>query len=229
MTKKLCIAFMFSLLLLMLTPISSLASDDYFDDLMLDDPFLEVDEFEIFYDEEYENSNELLDPNTISNDVGIMGGGNCTRTYPGTGVCALPGDILYTSKSLDTAFVGHVGMINTSSNIAHVIPAGFRNGDSFSDWRNRFGSGQTTVYRYNNVGRAYSAATQVPELRNAFSRYRIGTNRYDKKNSYCSKMIWQAYDGAGVTLRGWTNSGLIEAIPPRNLVNQSYFKRVATS
>ncbi|WP_368502772.1 YiiX/YebB-like N1pC/P60 family cysteine hydrolase (plasmid) [Alkalihalophilus sp. As8PL] len=228
MKKNLCFAFLLSFLVLIFVPGSILASND---EINWDEPFFEVKEFEVFYDEEYENSDDLLDPNTIESDFSIMGGGNCSRTYPGTNTCVLPGDVLYTSKSPSTGFVGHVGIVNTSSNVAHVLTAaggGFRTNDTVNEWRNRFQAGQTRVYRYNNASRAYNAATKISGIRNNFVQYGIGTNRYDQRYNYCSKMIWQAYSLGGVTLRGWTNTGQVEFISPWNLVNQSYFTRVAT-
>ena len=64
------------------------------------------------------------------------------------------------------------------------------------DWIDLYDEGCTTVYRHNNINVANSAAIwanqkYMSEYRNA--TYRITNDLFSFSETYCSKIVWQAY------------------------------------
>ena len=47
-------------------------------------------------------------------------------TYPGTSVQVKAGDVLVSSVGLDTKFVGHVGIVDDTGYVVHMVPGGMR-------------------------------------------------------------------------------------------------------
>ncbi|MGE6575954.1 hypothetical protein [Paenibacillus xylanexedens] len=127
-------------------------------------------------------------------------------TYPGTNVAMRIGDVLYSTKSLDgsSAFVGHVGIVNSNFKVVHVTPV--VNGgvvDTLTTYRGRHGVGETIkVYRPRD-GKGVEAAKWAVYNYSKVTNYFInplgllGT----LNPNYCSKFIWQAfYYGEGIDL-----------------------------
>jgi len=126
-------------------------------------------------------------------------------TYPGSNVIIKEGDVLYSTKSLDssTLLVGHVGIVGSDMKVYHVNPVDEGAGtggkaDALYTYFNRHGKGEETikVYRATHGRKAaawakdnYSKATKYSIPVFGWEDFKLGTI----STNYCSKFIWQAF------------------------------------
>lgn len=151
------------------------------------------------------------------------------ENYPGTNADILPGDILYSTKSLfvHTAVVGHVGIIGNDKKVYHVSPAGSIAGkaDTLKTYRERHGS-KERIYIYRPTTGGSKAASWASNNIKSMETYSIvNAGKLSSLNpNYCSKFIWQAfYYGAGIELTNMVldgNSSII--VTPSHVKNSKY-------
>ncbi|MCI3984719.1 hypothetical protein MMJ63_07390 [Bacillus vallismortis] len=117
--------------------------------------------------------------------------------YP-NGKNAQVGDVLVTSDAFANGFVGHTGIVTSSYQYMEIAGSGKHPTiKSLDKWFSRKNK-PTKVVRINNKNKAELAgywARMYP--RNA--KYKITRDLYDTQNTYCSKIVYQAYSiGSGV-------------------------------
>jgi hypothetical protein len=105
------------------------------------------------------------------------------------------GDILITNATSSSGIVGHAAIAISSNEILHIAGFGQKvEVNSINNFKNRYSSGWIKVYRLNNstiAGRAASWARTNYKGSNAV--YKITTNLTTKTETYCSKIVFQAY------------------------------------
>lgn len=128
-------------------------------------------------------------------------------TYPGTTITITAGDVLYSSKGWQTAFVGHVAIVGTDGKIYHSTPAVTSGGigESVNNYFSRFTKGSSIeIYRYSSGTTVPNKAAKWAENNvGSITEYNIasGGDYNDITKNYCSKFLWQAYYfGGGVDL-----------------------------
>lgn len=141
--------------------------------------------------------------------------GTCTTTttfYPGINTQVTAGDILITTDTSYGGITGHTGIVTEDLQVAHI--AGFgKHPDKvpLSFWFDTYSN--TTIYRLKSgvIGwrtRAYNAGSWASNYTKYYSdaEYVITNDLLDKTETYCSKLVWQAYHyGANLDLvTGWT-------------------------
>lgn len=140
--------------------------------------------------------------------------------YPGTNIVSRPGDVLYSSKGPDTYLVGHVGIVDNSGNVIHMIGNGMKK-YSMATYASNF---NFSVYNPSStVG--YKAANYAQSLYSSYSSiatYTLATTLTGPKDKqYCTKLVWQAYYyRAGINLGGISLTKL--SVPPNWILDTSY-------
>lgn len=106
------------------------------------------------------------------------------------------GDVFITNGTSSAGILGHAGIAISSTRIIHI--AGF--GDvpeviSLATWNSLYDhKGWTKVYRSSNSTVATNAGDWADTTyRDSNAEYVIGTNLASTDETYCSKMVWQAY------------------------------------
>lgn len=123
--------------------------------------------------------------------------------YPGTTITVQAGDILYSSKGWQTAFVGHIAIVGNDGKVYHSTPAVSDGGavDTLSNYFSRFSSGSSVkIYRfdpgwYGPYLQPIQAAQWAQDHINEVEDYDIwnGGDFTDISQNYCSKFVWQAF------------------------------------
>jgi uncharacterized protein YycO len=110
-----------------------------------------------------------------------------------------PGDVLVTSGVMYLGVngaLGHCGIAISSEEIVHIQPDGIKT-VSLDDWLKTYNEiGWTKIYRHSDPHVAQAAAkwTETTYKDNADSvEYVITTDLASTNQSYCSKLVWQAY------------------------------------
>lgn len=148
-----------------------------------------------------------------------------TNLYPGTTIPMMPGDVLYSKKTLggSTQIVGHVAIVGPDLKVYHSSPAGDGSGktDSISMYQGRHDHGEEILVYRPKKG-APQAATWARNNIGKVKEYYI--NPLAKLSTispnYCSKFVWQAfYFGSGIDLTSLYYNG-----DTRSIVTPSHIR-----
>lgn len=175
-------------------PNEDLSKDKY--DQLINDDILDES---ITYDEWVEMNNEFSfdefdDEITESDDVTTLASGPELKK----------GDILISNGTSSKGLTGHAGIAISKNKVLHIAGPGKKvQVVSVSTWQKTYGivKGQadgktkTKVYRPKSTKNAKKAADWA-EKNYKGKNYKYGTGRKlsDKNPTYCSKIVWQAYD-----------------------------------
>ncbi|MFA9558404.1 hypothetical protein ACERII_13940 [Evansella sp. AB-rgal1] len=114
--------------------------------------------------------------------------------YPGTNIKMKAGDVLYSSKGLDTYLVGHVGIVDANGQVIHMMKNGGMKRESISAYSSNF---KYTIYQAKVENNGYKAAQNATSLYNNYrssASYTLTTTlTRPKDKQYCTKLVWQAY------------------------------------
>lgn len=117
-------------------------------------------------------------------------------SYPNSSVTVQAGDIIYSSKSPSTYFVGHIGIVGSDGKVYHSYPNSTgKRVDTVSNYiNNLFGNSDVIVRRYANTSTNFTNVGNVAQsLYNNVESYSLDKYFNNYKNNYCSKFIWQAF------------------------------------
>ncbi|MCT6923622.1 hypothetical protein [Metasolibacillus sp.] len=176
-----------------------------------------------------ENNKNEEDIITLFN-VEIGGDGGGTTYYPNKTIPMNVGDLLIsTNYSLDTALVGHVGIVGPDLYVYEVTKFGLGARTSITSYIGKHNTANLGVYRVNgaSIFERYNAGKFAKNnYMNVKSYAALDGNPYNITTSYCSEFVWHAYYKANYTIPGLTSLSLwTEAygITPRQLAdNTSY-------
>lgn len=156
--------------------------------------------------------------------------------YPGSNTVVKPGDIIYSSKSIGTFYVGHIGIVGPD---LYVYDSHINRTHTDGGKKSR-----TQLFDYLDVQskaanvrvlRAVNTQIDVMNVANvALSIFRkiqrydfdINLNAYDP--NYCSKFVWQAYwfaTGLDCTRKGYTHYTQTWVVPSE-LKDSLFFKPI---
>lgn len=114
------------------------------------------------------------------------------------------GDILMTNGTSSFGLTGHAAIANSSSNIIHIEGIGKKASvitkTKFINKYKDGGKNWIRVYRHKTTSNGRKAANWAYSkyISNQNHVYKITTNRATTSETYCSKIVWQAYYyGAG--------------------------------
>lgn len=115
------------------------------------------------------------------------------------------GDIIITNGTSFSGLTGHAGIAISHTQILSIAGPGSKPSvHTISDWKSRYqktGSGNwSRVYRVSNPIDATTAYPWAKKTyQNSNAGYNITPNYWGTKDTYCSKIVWQAYRyGAGI-------------------------------
>ncbi len=142
---------------------------------------------------------------SASDDMDVFGDMDATATR---GPALKKGDILVSNGTSSFGLTGHAGIAISSSQVLH-IPG--KNSNplviSTKQWQDRYGivRGQkegnnthTKVYRVGSTANAGKAAEWAESnYKGKKYGYGVTTNLLSKDPTYCSKIVWQAYNSIG--------------------------------
>lgn len=149
------------------------------------------------------NDQALFDELEVPNVTISNGDPNSINTLANT-FTLQRGDILISNGTSSLGLTGHAGIAISSSEILHISGYGKTpQVVSVNTWRKQYGliKGQldgvtnTKVYRIDDSKVAYNAGSwAIANYR--FKNYRYGLTGYQtsKNPTYCSKIVWQAYN-----------------------------------
>jgi len=156
--------------------------------------------------------------------------------YPGSNTEVKPGDVIYSSKSIGTFYVGHIGIVGPDYYVYHShanrthTDGGKKAREQLVPYLN-FQSAAANV----RVLRAVNTKIDVVNVANAalsifrkIQRYDFDINLNKSDPSYCSKFVWQAYwfaTGLDCTNKGYTHYTQ-DWVLPSELKNSSFFKPI---
>ncbi len=175
-------------------PNGDLSKDNY--DQLINDDILDKS---ITYDEWVEMNNEFSfdefdDEIPESDDVTTFASGPTLKK----------GDILISNGTSSKGLTGHAGIAVSKNEVLHIAGPGKKvQVVSVSTWQKRYGivKGQvdgktkTKVYRPKSTKNAKKAADwAVKNYKGKNYKYGTGRKLSDKDPTYCSKIIWQAYN-----------------------------------
>lgn len=129
-----------------------------------------------------------------------------------------PGDVLYSSMSPDTAFVGHIGIVGSDGLVYHVLQGSNATRSSLPRYMKRFSKQNLHVLRHNSSDVATNAAFTAMAIHAEVEAYALNTKLSNVSQNYCSKFIWQAfYYGSGIDIlgRGYNGDSALYVIPVR--------------
>ena len=121
------------------------------------------------------------------------------------------GDIMVTKTTMAKGITGHAGIVlPDGSNIVHIAgPNCHASKISIKQWLNNYP--QTKVVRSNDfltgMGASYYGQNYFLNGAGKNIEYSILTGLTNKKKMYCSKLVWQCYDGAGLKFKAMTTNG----------------------
>lgn len=138
--------------------------------------------------------------------------------YGDTETRSQPGDVLYSSMSPDTAFVGHIGIIGSDGFVYHVLQGSSAIRSSLPRYMKRFSKQNLYILRHDSIDVASSAGRVAIEIHKEVEAYALNTELSNVSQNYCSKFIWQAfYYGSGIDIlgRGYNSNSSLYVIPVR--------------
>lgn len=107
------------------------------------------------------------------------------------------GDIIVTNGTVSSGIVGHAGIAVSSTNILHIAgPSKTPDITTISGWNNEYtqNGDWTKIYRHQNSSIATQAAQWANRTyRNSNAKYKITNDLTTTHETYCSKIVWQAY------------------------------------
>lgn len=127
-----------------------------------------------------------------------------------------PGDVLYSSVSRDTAFVGHIGIIGDDGFVYHVLRGNQATRTSLPRYMKRFSKQNLYILRPHSNKIAKQAGQAAMTIHPEIESYTFNKTLANVKENYCSKFIWQAfYYGAGIDVlgRNYTNDSSSYILP----------------
>lgn len=134
----------------------------------------------------YDDSKELEKQLEESNDFSII---------PFATNTLRAGDMLITNSTSSSGIVGHAAIALNSTEILHIAgPGKSVTIVSPSKFRSLYNSGWIKVYRPNSSTAGSKAASWASKTyRGSNAVYKITTNLATTNETYCSKIVWQAY------------------------------------
>lgn len=111
-----------------------------------------------------------------------------------------PGDIIVTNATVSSGIIGHAAIALSSDEILHIPGTGSKvECISLDKFKRKYKDGWAKVSRPNNYNTGCDAARWADRTyRNSNAKYRITTDLTTTNETYCSKIVWQAYYyGAG--------------------------------
>lgn len=129
------------------------------------------------------------------------------KVYPFSNVQMLPGDILYSSISRSTYYVGHIVIIGKNFFVKEAVPgrpAGHRL--TIEQFWNRHNKNDKIILLRSKYG-SNEAARWATNYLHYVKDYHLGNyNIHTIQKNYCSKFVAQAYyHGANIKLTTWLN------------------------
>lgn len=111
------------------------------------------------------------------------------------GVVMKPGDVIITNSTSSAGLTGHAGIAISGSTILHIPGLGESvRRDSVTTFKNRYNKGWIRVYRINDATAATKAANWASNTyRGTNAVYKITNDLSTTHETYCSKIVWQAY------------------------------------
>lgn len=143
-------------------------------------------------------------------------------TYPGTSVQVKAGDVLVSSVGLDTKFVGHIGIVDDTGYVVHMVPGGMRR-QTIGQYSNSF---RYKVYGAKSTTAGFNASRQAKYIWNTYSgsaTYTTATALHGARASqYCTKLVWQSYFYGTDKINLNTQPLTRLAVPPSYIVDTYY-------
>ena len=148
-------------------------------------------------------------------------------TYPGTSIKVKAGDVLYSSKSLDTKIVGHIGIVDDTGYVVHMVPGGMKR-QNISQYSSSF---NYRVFGAKSTTAGYNASRQAKYIWNNYSnaKYNVATMLGGARTTqYCTKLVWQSYfySPDRINLNYLPLTGL--SVPPERLLDTYHLTFKAT-
>ena len=111
------------------------------------------------------------------------------------GLSIQSGDVLVTNGTSSFGILGHAGIAISGTQILHIQgPKHKPSVINRTEWHNLYGGGWTKVYRNTNYSNAVKARDwAVNTYRGSNATYKITMNLASTNETYCSKLVWQAY------------------------------------
>lgn len=106
------------------------------------------------------------------------------------------GDVFITNGTSSSGLTGHSGIAISTSQILHIAgPGKTPKTISLSAWNSEYSKkGWTRVYRHSNSKIATAAGNWASKkYKGSSAKYKITTDLTSTKETYCSKIVWQAY------------------------------------
>lgn len=145
-----------------------------------------------------------------------------TLTYPGTSVAVKAGDVLLSSAGFDTKLVGHVGIVDDTGYVVHMLPSGMKR-QNISQYTNTF---SYKVYGAKSTTAGYNASRQAKYIWNTYSgsaSYSINTALHGARTTqYCTKLVWQSYYYGVDRINLETQPLTRLAVPPSYIIDTYY-------
>lgn len=143
------------------------------------------------------------------------------------------GDIIVTN-GVKYPIAGHAGIFIGKNTILHIAGEGYTPSTlTYTTWKGKYNTKSgtwTKVYRNVNSNVGPQASTwAINTYYKSNAKYKITTNRRTTSETYCSKIVWQAYYyGAGSTqVKG--NKYTLDLIAPYGLKNNIYNSQLLVS
>ena len=140
---------------------------------------------------EKEMTNELLN----SENFELVYSSKNPRAY--SSYTMQTGDIFITNSTSSFGLTGHAAIAINSSTILHIARMGeVPSTLTFNDWLTDYSDagGWTQVYRHTNSSVGLSAGIwALVNYKDSNATYSFSGGLYDTSQTYCSKIVWQAY------------------------------------
>lgn len=116
-----------------------------------------------------------------------------------------PGDIMVTSSTSSSGLTGHAGIVlPDGANIVHIAGPGYHPDKiSISSWLNAYPKTKVvrTYHPMAGLGASYFGQNYFLEGAGRYADYAITSDITSRSTTYCSKLVWQCYDGAGISFK----------------------------
>lgn len=136
------------------------------------------------------------------------GGSSGTVSKSNAGFAPRRGDIFVTNGTSSAGILGHAGIALDEWTILHIAGPGYHPTTiSVDAWNSLYSmknkSSWTKVYRHSSQTVAYQAATWASTTyKNSGATYKITADLTSTNETYCSKIVWQAYYYGPTTHQG---------------------------
>lgn len=177
-----------------------LSRDDY--NKLIDEGILNED---VEYDEWVELSDESLFEELDEKYPPVNENKNSTQA-----VSLKPGDVLVSNRTTSKGLTGHAGIVLNDGKVLHISGIGSKPSVITEvSWKRKYGrlisdpSVSTKVFRVNSSsGQAAAAAAWAKETYQGKDHsYGTGDTITSTNPTYCSKIVWQAYNYVGLVNR----------------------------